>query len=129
MTPFGAKLRALRAARGITQRDMARGLGVSNAYLSALENGKRGVPTFDLLQRIIASLGVIWDEADELTRLAGLSHPKPTLDTSNLSAEATELANLLAQNIHVLQPDELEDLLRTVRRSVREAKRATRAAE
>ena len=129
MTPFGAKLRALRAARGITQRDMARGLGVSNAYLSALENGKRGVPTFDLLQRIIASLGVIWDEADELTRLAGLSHPKPTLDTSNLSAEATELANLLAQNIHVLQPDELEDLLRTVRRSVREAKRATRVAE
>lgn len=127
MTPFGARLRELRAARGLTQRDMAARLGVSSAYLSALEHGRRGVPTFDLLQRIIASLGVIWDEADELTRLAGVSHPKPTIDTSGLSGEATELANLLAQNIRVLQPDEIDDLLKATRRYVREAQRASRA--
>ena len=126
MTPFGERLRALRAARNLTQQELAAKLGVSNAYLSALEHGRRGVPTFDLLQRIITTLGVIWDEADELTRLAGLSHPKPTIDTGGLSAEATELANLLAQNIRVLQPEEIADLLRQTRRHVREAQRASR---
>lgn len=126
MTPFGAKLRALRAERGMTQRDMAATLGISNAYLSALEHGRRGVPTFDLLQRIISCLGVIWDEADELARLAQLSHPKPTIDTAGLSSDATELANLLATHIHVLPPEEVAELLRLVRRGVREAKRATR---
>ena len=127
MTPFGAKLRALRADRNMTQRDMAAALGVSNGYLSALEHGRRGVPTFDLLQRIIALFGVIWDEADELTRLARLSHPKPAIDTSDLSPEATELANLLSQHLHVLRPEEVEELLRLVRRDVREAQRATRS--
>lgn len=127
MTPFGARLRELRAARGLTQQDMAARLGISNAYLSALEHGRRGVPTFDLLQRIIAELGVIWDEADELTRLAGLSHPRPTVDTSGLTPAATELANLLAQNIHVLQPEEIDDLLKQLRRFAREAQRASRS--
>ena len=104
---------------------MAKGLGVSSAYLSALEHGRRGVPTFDMLQRIIAYLGIIWDEADELTRLASLSHPRPAVDTSGMSAEATELMNLLAQNLRVLQPEEVEELLRITRRGVREAQRAT----
>ena len=127
MTPFGLKLRELRAARGVNQGDMAEALGVSNAYLSALERGRRGIPTFDLLQRIIAYLGVIWDEADELARLAQLSHPRPTLDTTTLSADATELANLLAQNMNVFRPEEIEELLRLTRRHVREARRATRS--
>ena len=44
MTPFGSKLRALRAARGLSAKEMADGLGVSPAYLSALEHGHRGRP-------------------------------------------------------------------------------------
>jgi transcriptional regulator with XRE-family HTH domain len=42
MTPFGAKLRDLRLLGGITQKRMAADLGVSAAYLSALEHGNRG---------------------------------------------------------------------------------------
>ena len=38
MTPFGARLRALRAARGVTLKHLAEALQVSAAYLSALEN-------------------------------------------------------------------------------------------
>jgi len=36
MTPFGVKLRQLRAERGIALKDMAEALGVSAAYLSAM---------------------------------------------------------------------------------------------
>ncbi|MDE2227564.1 MAG: helix-turn-helix transcriptional regulator [Alphaproteobacteria bacterium] len=116
MTPFGVKLRQLRAERGIRLKDMADSLGVSGAYLSALEHGRRGRPTHAMVVAICAQLGIIWDDADELMRLARISHPRITVDTAGLSAEATELANLLAERIRKLPPDRvarLLDLLKT----------------
>ena len=110
MTPFGQRLRELRAERGMTQKQMAEAIGVSPAYLSALERGKRGTPRWILVQQIIACLNIIWDDADELQRLAMRSAPKVTIDTSSLSPRATELANLLAAGIEVLPESELEDL-------------------
>lgn len=115
MTPFGAKVRALRQERGVTLKEMAAALGVSAAYLSALEHGKRGVPTWFLVQRIIAYFNVIWDEAEELQRLAESSDPKVVLDTSGLAPEATELANLLAAKIRGLSKPSLKDLTHRVR--------------
>ncbi|MER9390924.1 MULTISPECIES: helix-turn-helix transcriptional regulator [unclassified Mesorhizobium] len=107
MTPFGEKLRALRAERGLRQKDMAQAIGVSAAYLSALEHGRRGAPTWTLIQKIIGYFNVIWDDAEELARLAEASHPRVRLDTSGLSPAATELANLLAENIEKLSEAEL----------------------
>ncbi|MDP1730877.1 MAG: helix-turn-helix transcriptional regulator [Devosia sp.] len=107
MTPLGARLRALREERGVTLKDMARALHVSSAYLSALEHGRRGKPTWILLQRIITYFNVIWDEAEELQRLAELSDPKVTIDTGGLAPEATELANRLAGEIGRLSPEDL----------------------
>ncbi len=107
MTPLGAKLRTLRAARGVSLKQMADALHVSSAYLSALEHGKRGVPTWFLLQRIIAYFNVIWDEAEELQRLADMSDPKVVIDTAGLSPEATEFSNRLARDIGALAPEDL----------------------
>lgn len=110
MTPFGQALRELRRRRGVTQRDLAHGIGVSPAYLSALEHGKRGKPSFDLLQRIAGYFNIIWDEADELFMMAASSHPKVILDTSGLPAAYTALANRLAREIRSLPPDMVEAL-------------------
>jgi transcriptional regulator with XRE-family HTH domain len=110
MTPLGAKLRELRAARGVTLKQMAAALNVSSAYLSALEHGKRGKPTWILLQRIIHYFNVIWDEAEELQRLAEMSDPKVSVDTAGLSPDATELANRLARDIARLSPEDLSAL-------------------
>lgn len=115
MTPFGAKLRQLRAERGVTLKEMAGALTVSPAYLSALEHGKRGVPTWYMVQRIIAFFNVIWDEAEELQRLAEASDPRVVVDTSGLEPEATELANLLAQRIRGLSKASLTDLTHRLR--------------
>ena len=121
MTPLGAKLRQLREQRGVSLKDMAKALNVSSAYLSALEHGHRGRPTFTLLQRMIAYFNVIWDEAEELQRLAELSDPKITIDTGGMSPEATELANRLAADIGRLTAEDLtflktEVMKRAVRR-------------
>jgi transcriptional regulator with XRE-family HTH domain len=115
MTPFGEKLRQLRAERGITLKAMAEELGLSAAYLSALEHGRRGRPTHALVIAICAQLNIIWDEADELLRLARLSHPRITVDTAGLSPRATELANLLAERIRRLPPEKVERVLEILR--------------
>jgi transcriptional regulator with XRE-family HTH domain len=111
MTPFGVKLRQIREERGLSLKGMAESLGVSPAYLSALEHGRRGRPAHPMVVAICAQLNIIWDEADELIRLARLSHPRVTVDTAGLAAPATELANLLAERIRKLAPAEIERML------------------
>lgn len=112
MTPFGAKMRELRNVRGLTQAQMATALGVSPPYLSALERGRRGRPSWALVQDVIAYLGVIWDDAEEIETLARLSHPRVTIDTSGLSPRATELANRLSQKVDSLDDATLSKMLR-----------------
>lgn len=111
MTPFGDRMRKLRAERGITLKEMADGIGVSSAYLSALEHGKRGRPGWHLIQRILAYFNIIWDDAEEVVRLARISHPRISIDTSGLSPKATELANRLADEIGKLDQATLDELL------------------
>ena len=106
MTPLGAKLRKLRAERSIALKDMAKALNVSSAYLSALEHGKRGKPTWFMVQRIIAYFNVIWDEAEEIQRLAEISDPKMAIDTAGMAPEATELTNVLGREMGNLSPED-----------------------
>ena len=115
MTPFGEKVRALRKDRGVTMKQMAQAIGVSAPYLSALENGNRGQPSWYLVQRIIAYFNIIWDEAEDITELARLSHPRVVIDTSGLSPQATELANRLADNISRLSDADLQHVLQLLR--------------
>jgi transcriptional regulator with XRE-family HTH domain len=111
VTPFGAKLRELRQARCVKLKDLATSLGVSSAYLSALEHGKRGRPSWHLVQGVLAYFNLIWDEAEEIVRLARISHPRVTIDTSGLSPIATELANKLADHVARLEQEEIRSIL------------------
>ena len=111
MTPFGSKLRQLRKAKGVKLKEMAEGVGVSSAYLSALEHGKRGKPTWAMVQRIISFFNVIWDEAEELQRLAEISDPRVVVDTTGMDPKATEFANRLSQEIDKLDSKALDELL------------------
>lgn len=104
MTPFGVRLRALRAERGVTQKQLAVQLQISPAYLSALEHGKRGAPSAGLVHQVNEFFGLIWDAAEDLAGLARLSHPRVRLNTAGLTPEQTALANRLAQTIHRLEP-------------------------
>lgn len=110
MTPFGMALRRMRAERGVTQRDMARALGVSSAYLSALEHGHRGRPSWEFVQKSIGYFNIIWDEAEALQALAELSDPRVTVDTVGLSPEATALANRFAAKLRDLDTETIARL-------------------
>ncbi len=117
MTPFGEKIRELREDRGILLKQMAGDLGVSSAYLSALEHGNRGRPGPGLILQICGYFDLIWDEAERLKHLAELSHPRVVVDTSGLSPRATELANLLSKSISELDDETVEWVLAELRRA------------
>jgi transcriptional regulator with XRE-family HTH domain len=115
MTPFGLRIRELRAEKDVSLKEMAASLDVSSAYLSALEHGRRSRPNRMQVQRICEYFNIIWDDAEELERLAALSHPRVTVDTAGLGADATELANRLAQTIRKLPPEKIERMLAELR--------------
>jgi transcriptional regulator with XRE-family HTH domain len=62
MTPFGRRLRELRREKGWRLKDMAEALGVSEAYLSALEHGHRGRPAGGFVQQVSAYFNLAWDD-------------------------------------------------------------------
>lgn len=110
MTPFGARLRELRTQRSVTLKDLAAALQVSAAYLSALEHGRRGRPSAGLVHQVNEFFGLIWDDAEELARLARQSHPRVVLDTAGLAPGVTEFANRLARQVRQLTPEAVAEM-------------------
>ena len=100
------------------QQQQAAFLGVSKAYISALETGERGKPSAIFVDQICVWLGLIWDDAEDLKRLASVSHPKPSIDVRRQTANAVYLSNLLAQNINRLSPEDCSDLIREIERRI-----------
>lgn len=62
---FGAYIRNLRKEKKLTTRQLEEKSGVSNAYISQIENGKRAIPTPEILMKIHGPLGVGYDELME----------------------------------------------------------------
>ena len=110
MTPFAEAVRELRRRKGVSQKEMAFAIGVSPAYLSALEHGRKGTPSFDLLQRIAGYFNIIWDEAENLFAVAGVSNPRVVLDTSGLPPVYTAFANRMAAVLRDLSPEAIAAL-------------------
>ena len=110
MTPFGEHMRFLRLKHNKTLQQRANRLLVSVAYLSALEHGRKGRPSPALIDQICVWLGLIWDEAEQIKRLALISHPKPVIDASHLGPKAIALGNILANSIDRLSETQCSEL-------------------
>lgn len=65
---FGQFLRTLRKNKKLTIRQLELYSGVSNAYLSQIENGNRGIPSPDILKKLHSHLDV---DYNDLMRTAG----------------------------------------------------------
>jgi len=76
---FGKYIKDLRAACNLKQREVEKLCGVSNSYLSQLENGQRGIPSPDILKKLAPVLKVSYEEllvaAGYLPSAALLSRP------------------------------------------------------
>jgi SOS-response transcriptional repressor LexA len=81
---FGKKLKELRQNQNLKIRELENLSGVSNAYLSQLENGKRGKPSPEIIKKLAPYLNVSYTE---LMKMAGYI-------TEDLNEEAMELMQI-----------------------------------
>ncbi|GAO43775.1 helix-turn-helix domain-containing protein [Flavihumibacter petaseus] len=82
---LGEFLKQRREAAGLTLRQIEEGAGVSNPYLSQLENGKIKRPSVNILYKVCSFLGI---DFDEVLFYAGLIDEHPAFsDTQNITAE------------------------------------------
>ena len=109
MTPFGKFLRNLRLEKQLLLKDMAEMLGVTSAYLSAVEHGKKGAPSAALISNLENLLKLTTEEKKELRRTAAASNTSVSIP-SKVSPFAFETANAFARKL----PDLSERQLRKI---------------
>jgi transcriptional regulator with XRE-family HTH domain len=69
---FGAVLRRIRQSKGLTQRDIARRIGMDFAYFSRLETDRLdGLPTRTTIEKIAQAMQCTTTETAELLAAAG----------------------------------------------------------
>ena len=114
MTPFGIKLKHIREQRHKSLKDLSKALKVSIAYVSMLENGKRGRPADGLIELICSYFNLSWEEADELKFLAKHSDINTKMNSEKLSLNATMLTNVLKNNIKWLTEEQIKNLTKNI---------------
>jgi len=68
ITSFGNRVRELRKAKGLTQKDLAASVKLDFTYISKVETGKADPPGEDVVRRLAKALGA---DPEELVYLAG----------------------------------------------------------
>lgn len=101
---FGIHLKELRNEAGLTIRQLEEKSGVSNAYLSQLENGKRSLPSPEILKKIHEPLNVSYEELMEKAGYVALRNDVSEDDLKLLS-EMKKYPNLY--NALIEQPEYL----------------------
>ena len=127
MGQFGEQLKILRKERSLSQTDLAQFLGVSGAYISALESGKKQPPPHALVIGLASILQVdeslLWEPAkaereDRLrARIEGVPTAKKVPIAPNEPFPSSVPIDTIAQELYARFPDKKErervlDLLR-----------------
>jgi transcriptional regulator with XRE-family HTH domain len=93
---FRKYLKELRLERNLTLEQVELKSGVSNGYLSQVENGKRGIPSAKVLKKLAPVYKI---SPDELLKAAGIIEVDefvytPPKDLSPLESFVRELSNM-----------------------------------
>ena len=103
LTPYGKGIRKHRIDRGMTLREMATELGVTPAFLSAVETGRRSVPD-GMLTKISKLLNLDMAERAELEALADASRSQ--IKVSFKESGDQEVAAMFARRFGSLNDDD-----------------------
>lgn len=102
---FGKRIRELRRAKGLTQRQVAAELGIDFTYLSKLENDRGEPPGEETVRRLAHLYGA---DPEDLLALAG----KVPVELRRKAAEDREFA-LLLRRLPRLSDEELRRVYRS----------------
>lgn len=113
LTPLGKFLRKLRIDRGELLRDMSAKLGVAMSFLSAVENGKKGMPS-EWASKISTLYKLTDEQKTEFDSAIATSEKGIDVKFDGLSEENKKLSVAFARKIKTLSPKEqqlLQDVL------------------
>lgn len=102
---IGEELRRLRTLKGVSLREVEKDTGISNAYLSQLENGKTDKPSPHVLHKLASYYNT---DHTHLMRVAG--YLKPRQDDGLRTVSGVESALMSAK----LSPPEEELVVRYI---------------
>lgn len=91
MVHFGGRLRSLRQAKNMTQKQLADQLGLTKSVISAYETELR-LPSYDVLIKIASIFGTTTDS------LLGVGH-REVLDVSDLGDDDRQMLVRLADRL------------------------------
>jgi|SRR5215472_10130021 len=109
LTTFGKELRKRRIDRAETLFSMATQIGVTSAYLSAVETGRKRVSE-DVFRRITGHFGLEMAEIEILKILADESAPSVKISLLKADDEARSVAAMFARTFHDMEPEKMRGL-------------------
>jgi len=106
LTEFGKEIRKLRIDLGITLFEMAQATGISSAFLSAMENGKKSVPD-DYIDALSDRFEFVRKNKDRFLTLADKSKKEVRINLAGSEPAANELATAFARSFSELSDDQV----------------------
>jgi len=121
-TQYGKELRKIRVDESLVLGDMAKQLGVSPAYLSSIENGKREIPK-DLTSRLVTVYGLSNEQKTILEKAAIAVQKTVSINLSPVIEypEYAETALLVARDFSKMRPEQvnkIKELLQSFEKEV-----------
>ena len=109
LTKLGRFLRKIRIDRGELMLDMAEKLGVTPAFLSAVENGKRKPPK-EWEERITTLYSIEGDQATEFHDAFYAALNSEKLDMTSFTQEQQDLMLAFARKLPTMSEKEIMDI-------------------
>ena len=109
VSALGKELRIMRMDRGELLKDMAAKIGVTSAYLSAVENGNKK-PTHELVEKICYAYGLDEIQAQTLEDAYLLSMKVIPIELYDASDEQQQLGLKLARTFSSLSPSQIRKI-------------------
>ena len=112
-TEFGKRVQQLRQLNGLTLFEVAQKMGVSSAFLSAVENGRKRVPD-EFVEKLGAVVPAAHEQAHELEALANQARRQVVVPLPKASRQDADLATVLARKFNSLseaQKDRIREII------------------
>jgi transcriptional regulator with XRE-family HTH domain len=115
LTPFGIACRKLRLDRGMRLLDLAKKMGVSSAFISAVDTGRKAIPD-GYVVRVSRAMDLTAPEIRVLSRAADRTRTEVRLD--NMAPAQREIVHAFARRLDDIPSDLLAALKKAVLQSV-----------
>lgn len=117
---LGRMLRKFRKDRGLTLREMAAAIGVSAAFISSIETGKKKVPG-DFIDRVRTAYNLKENLGTELFEGAGKEPEVISIDMAGIGTMARKLAFVLIKKLPSLTEAEMTEIIRILENRMKES--------